>query len=205
MLQRKALGLRFLWSPDFLPEGNQCRRAVTPHKAIPKVTRLSSILPARLALVRPRLPMPNSQNLRRVFSGQGGGGALSFSIKQQIKNYLRSPFWHFPFISPGQPFSTWPNFTFPWKLTLRPRNFSNNPSLATPDDKSKCFFFVKTFAAYLIRFRFLLLIFRTILCGIHRICVCVYIHIYTCIYVYVHTWYMFIYTQIHIYLSTLNI
>lgn len=80
MLQRKALGLRFLWSPDFLPEGSPCRRAVTPHKAVPKVTRLSSTLPAGLALVTPRLPMPNSQNLRRVFSGQGGGGVLYFFL-----------------------------------------------------------------------------------------------------------------------------
>lgn len=117
-----------------------------------------------------------------------------FSIKQQIKNYLRSPFWHFPFISPGQPFSTCPSFTFPWKLTLSPRNFSNNPSLATPDNKSKWFFLerhLQLIQSDLDSFFYSLEQFFVV----YMEYVCVYIYTYTHVYV-------FMYTHVHVYIHT---
>ena len=91
---------------------------------------------------------------------------------------------------------TWPSFTFPWKLTLSPRNFSNNPSLATPDNKSKCFFLerhLQLIQSDLDSFFYSLEQFFVV----YMEYVCVYIHIYTCICVYVC-----IYTHICVYVHT---
>ena len=89
-------------------------------------------------------------------------------------------------------------------LKFLPRSFSHNPSLATPADKSKCFFLerhLRLIQSDLDSFFYSLEQFFVV----YMEYVCVYIYTYTHVYVfmceYIHI-YVFMYTHVHVYIHT---